>query len=294
MTALQRSNAMLGMGLGVLAYAAFSVHDADIKWLVEDLPIWEVVFARSATIFVASLLIGRRALVVRALTTPMRMALAGRGVLLLTAWVLYYLASRHLPLAQMLTLYFAAPILTTLMAAPLLGERVTRARWLSVGVGFVGVLVASDPFGLELSWPVLMVLGAAALWGYSVVLMRRIARRETSLLQMLFQNGFFMLVTGAGMALSWHSPGLRQVVLMLGAGVLGGIGQFCMFEAARHAPASVMATVEYTSLVWAFVLGYAIWGDIPDLAIWAGAALILAAGVVLVVAERRNGETGDG
>jgi drug/metabolite transporter (DMT)-like permease len=76
--------------------------------------------------------------------------------------------------------------------------------------------------------------------------------------------------------------------------VLGGLGQFCIFEAARHAPASVMATVEYTSLVWAFVLGYAIWGDVPDLAVWAGAALILVAGAVLLVSERRAGGGGDG
>ena len=284
----------LGIGLGVLAYALFSVHDADIKWLVTDLPVWEILFARSITIFAGSLLAGRRALAVRALTTPMRAALTGRAVLLLTAWLLYYVAARYLPLAQMLTLYFAAPILTTLMAAPLLGEKVTPARWLSVGVGFAGALVASDPFGLRLSLPVLMVLTAAGLWGYSVILMRRIARRESSLLQMLFQNGFFMAVTGIGMVLTWHAPSPVQMALMLASGVVGGLGQFCIFEAARFAPASVMATVEYTALVWAFILGYAIWGDIPHLAVWIGAALILVAGALLLAGERRGERSGDG
>ncbi len=289
-----RRGATLGIGLSVLAYAVFSVHDADIKWLVTDLPIWEVVFARSIIIFFATLVVGRRALAVRAATTPLRRALVGRSTLLLTAWLLFYVAARSLPLAQLLTLYFAAPILTTLLAAPLLGEQVTPARWISVGVGFVGVVVACDPFGLEFSLPVLMVLTAAALWGYGVVLMRRIARRESSLLQMLFQNGFFMVVTGVGSALTWHPPGQFELLLMLGSGVLGGLGQFCMFEAARFAPASVMATMEYSSLVWAFVLGYAIWGDIPDLAVWAGAALILAAGALLLVSERRAERGGDG
>ena len=83
------------------------------------------------------------------------------------------------------------------MAGPLLGEKVTPARWISVSIGFAGVLVACDPFGLQVSLPVLMVLTAAALWGYSVILMRRIARRRASLLQMLFQNGFFMVVDRA-------------------------------------------------------------------------------------------------
>ena len=294
MTKSVRPGATLGIGLGVLAYAAFSVHDADIKWLVTDLPVWEILFARSVTIFAGSLLVGRRALAERAVTTPMRAALAGRAVLLLTAWLLYYVAARYLPLAQMLTLYFAAPVLTTLMAAPLLGEKVTTARWVSVGVGFAGVLVACDPFGLKFSLPVLMVLTAAALWGYSVILMRRIARRESSLLQMLFQNGFFMAVTGIGTVLTWHQPTPAQMALMLASGVLGGFGQFCIFEAARHAPASVMATVEYTALVWAFILGYAIWGDIPHLAVWVGAALILAAGALLLAGERWAEGGGDG
>jgi drug/metabolite transporter (DMT)-like permease len=84
------------------------------------------------------------------------------------------------------------------------------------------------------------------------------------------------------------------MALMLASGVLGGFGQFCIFEAARHAPASVMATVEYTSLVWAFVLGYAIWGDIPDLAVWVGAALIVVAGALLLAGERRAEGGGDG
>jgi drug/metabolite transporter (DMT)-like permease len=294
MTKSARPGATLGIGLGVLAYAAFSVHDADIKWLVTDLPVWEILFARSVAIFAGSLLIGRQALAVRAVTTPMRAALAGRAVLLLVAWLLYYVAARYLPLAQMLTLYFAAPVLTTVMAAPLLGEKVTTARWASVSVGFLGVLVACDPFGLSFSLPVLMVLTAAALWGYSVILMRRIARRESSLLQMLFQNGFFLVVTGLGTVLTWHHPSPGQLALMLASGVLGGFGQFCIFEAARHAPASVMATVEYTSLVWAFILGYAIWGDIPHLAVWVGAGLILVAGALLLEGERRAERKADG
>jgi drug/metabolite transporter (DMT)-like permease len=156
-----------------------------------------------------------------------------------------------------------------------------------VGVGFAGVLVACDPFGLRFSLPVLMVLTAAALWGYSVILMRRIARRESSLVQMLFQNGFFMAVTGIGTMLTWQQPSPAQMALMLASGVLGGFGQFCIFEAARHAPASVMATVEYTALIWAFILGYVIWGDIPVPAVFIGAGLILLAGMLLVLAEQR-------
>lgn len=278
----------LGVALAVFAYADFSLHDAIIKWLVADLPVWEVVFVRSAVIFAATLGLGGRKVAWRAVSTPLRWALVGRGFLLLAAWLLYFVASRALPLAQMLTIYFSAPLMTTVMAGPLLGEQVTRGRWIAAGVGFAGVVVACDPAGMRLSAPVLMVLAAAAMWAYSVVLMRQIARRESSQVQILFQNGFFLVATGIGSLGTWQAPDTAQLGLMVASGVIGGVGQFALFEAVRRVPASVMGTLEYTSLLWAFVLGYAIWGDVPVPAVWIGAALILGAGSVLLAAERRR------
>jgi drug/metabolite transporter (DMT)-like permease len=178
--------------------------------------------------------------------------------------------------------------MTTLLAIRLLGERVTRARWISLGIAFAGVLLASDPLGVRLSLATLLVLIAAALWGYAVVLMRQIARLESSMVQMLYQNGVYLVVTGALTAATYQHPSAWELLLLAGTGVLGGIGQFALFEAARMAPAAVMATVEYSALIWAFLLGWLMFGEIPLPAIWAGAALISVAGVYLVIAERRR------
>ncbi len=243
---------------------------------------------RSAVIAVACLAAGRRPLLERAIATPLKGALLVRGAITLAAWLCYYTASRSLPLAQMTAIYFAAPVMVTLMAVPLLGETVDRGRWLSVIVGFVGVMAASDPLGVPLSMPTILVLIAASFWALGIILMRRIARRESSLLQMLYSNIFFLGGTAAGTVLTWHTPDWREAALLGIVGLLGGLGQFCLFEAARRAPASVMATVEYTSLVWAFALGFLIWGDVPRPAVWAGAALITAAGFLLVARERRD------
>lgn len=278
----------IGIGLGVLAYGMFSMHDATIKWLVAELPVWQVLFCRSLTIVVGCVIMGRTKLLARALATPLKPNLALRGAITLTAWLCYYSASRALPLAQLLSLYFASPLAVTLLAAPLLGERVTRARWCSVLVGFAGVVMATDPVDLHLSLATASVLIAAALWGYGVILMRRIARRESSMLQMLYVNGFFLLGTGIACVFTWQAPSWSELGLLLLIGVLGGLAQFALFEGCRHAPASVMATVEYTALIWAFILGFVIWGDIPVPAVFIGAGLILLAGLVLVVAERRS------
>ncbi len=277
----------IGIGLGVLAYGLFAMHDATIKWLVAELPVWQVLFCRSLTIVIACLAIGRAPLLTRAVATPLKASLALRGAITLAAWLCYYTASRSLPLAQLLSLYFASPLAVTVLAAPLLGERVTRARWGAVLVGFAGIVMATDPLGVRLSLPTVLVLIAAALWGYGVILMRRIARRESSMLQMLYTNGFFLIGTAVACAFVWQTPSWSEVVLLLATGVIGGLAQFTLFEGCRHAPASVMATVEYTALIWAFILGYVIWRDIPVPAVFIGAGLILLAGMLLLLAERR-------
>lgn len=282
---------LLGILLGLAAYALFGVHDATIKWLVATVPVPEVVFVRSAIIFVACLLIGRRRLVECAVATPMKRLLILRGLLTLAAWLCYFTAARSLPLAKLLSLYFAAPLLVTVMAAPLLGERVGAGRWGSVLVGFAGVMVVTDPWGVEVSLPTFLVLGAAAMWAYGVILMRRIARRESSFLQIAYISFVFLIGSGIASAFTWHGLTRAEWGLLALVALLGGLGQWALFEAARHAQAAVLASVEYSSLLWAFLLGWLIWGDVPPAAVFGGAALILLSGALLVATERRAART---
>lgn len=281
----------LGIALGLLSYLLFTFHDAGVKWLVVATPVWQILFCRSLTVLIGTLVIGGRPLLRRAVATPLKQPLAMRALLMMTAWLCFYTASRSLPLGQLITLYFVAPLVITLMAGPLLGEHVTPARWAAVSIGFVGVLFASDPFGVTASWPTALVLAAAVMWGYGIILMRRIARQEPSLLQMLFSNAVFTAISGIASIATWYVPDGIELALLLGVGVFGGLAQFSVFEAARLVPASVLATVEYSGLLWAFLLGFVVWGDIPVPAVAIGAALIAGAGVLLVVTERRTLET---
>ncbi len=287
------ATAGVGMAMGVAAYALFSVQDSAIKWLASGLggvtiPVWQILFARSLFIVTCTVTIGRTAMLERAVRTPFKGKLVLRAAITLVAWLCYYSASRALPLAQLLTLYFAAPVITTLLAAPLLDERVPPARWASVAIGFAGVVVACDPGGLAFSTATALVLVAAAFWGFAIILMRQIARRESSILQMFYTNGLFLLATGVACAVQWTPPRLPQLGLLATICAAGGVGQYLLFEAARRAPASVMATVEYSALVWAFVLGFLVFGDVPRAPVFAGAGLILLAGVTLLATERRR------
>lgn len=278
----------LGILLGVLAYSCFTIHDAGNKWLVGHFSTAQVITFRSGEIVLLALIAGRRTVIERAIATPLKFRLLSRGALALCAWLLYYSAARRMPFPQLMTLYFSAPIITTLLAIPLLGEKVSATRWIALGIGFSGVLVASDPFGLRISADTFMVLAAACLWGYAIILMRQIARAESSMVQMLYQNGFFAMVMLPFCILNFVMPQGIEWAILLGVGLLGGAGQYLLFEAARHAPASVMGTVEYTALVWAFVLGYLVFGDESSLPVSLGAALICCAGVFLFVSERRR------
>jgi len=286
------SGVLAGVGLGIAGYGLFSLQDAAVKWLVEDYAVWQVLFVRSLTLTALLVLIAGRSGVGAALGSRNKGPLLLRALVILAAWLCYYTAARHLGLAELTTLYYAAPIFVTVLSILILRERVYAARWIAIGVGFLGVIVAADPTGRPDLLPAALVLVAAALWAWSNILIRQIMAYETTLNQMLFSNGAFLLLTGATMPWMWSAPDMEGWLLMVGLGVLSGAGQYLLFEGFRLAPASAIAPCEYTALAWAFLLGYLIWSDVPSESVFLGAGLIVLASVVLVVSEHRRSRRG--
>lgn len=276
----------LGILLTSLSYFLFTLHDGVIKLLVETTTVWQILFFRSVTILAGCFLFGGPSLVREAATSPVVKPMVIRSFLLLGAWLSYYNAARTMQLAEITTLYYAAPVVATLLAVPILKERVTAPRWAAVIVGFVGVLVATNPIGMRITFPVYLALQAAFLWAFSTVLLRRTAMGARSLVQMTVTNSFFLILTGTMVFQVWHQPSLAELGLSLATGIIGGVAQLAFFEGMRKAPISVLAPFEYTSLVWAFVLGYAIWGDVPAASVFVGAALICSAGLIIIFSER--------
>ena len=280
-----------GILLTSFSYFLFSVQDASVKWLVAALPVWQVLFVRSVTILALCAIIGRGPLLRRAAASPIVKPMFVRNLLLLAAWLSFYTASRDLGLAELTTLYYASPIVVTVLAIPVLGETVPLSRWVAVVTGFVGVLVACDVFGngIDISLPVYLALQAAVFWGIGTILLRKTALAETTLVQMTISSGLLVLFTGLVAPFVWLPLGLPEVMLMAGTGILAGIAQFALFEGMRRAEVSLLAPFEYTSLVWGFVLGFFIWNEVPTGNVFFGAALIFAAGMVIIAAERLSG-----
>lgn len=279
-----------GIGFGALGYGLFSAQDATVKYLVTAYSVPEILFVRSLVILVIAVGIGGPGQVAALRHSRAAPALLGRAALILVAWLSYYAAAPSLPLAELTTLYFAAPVISVALSAMWLRETVDAPRWAAVTAGFVGVVLAADPTRAVSLGPAGLALFAACCWGVSVVLARVITRTESTAVQMLVSNGVFALACGLMLAVmrNWVMPDLFALGLMVGLGITSGLGQFFLFEGYRYAPASVLAPVEYTGLVWAFVFGHLIWSEKPGLNVYAGAGLIVAGSLTLVWFERRR------
>jgi drug/metabolite transporter (DMT)-like permease len=281
---------LLGIGLAVAANFLFSLQDATVKWLVAGYSPPQILFMRSLIIVPFCLAFGGRRVIRQAIASPVRRQLLWRSLVILAAWFAYFTAARDLPLAELVTIYFSSPLLVAALAVPLLGERITAARGISLALGFLGVVIACRPASLlngrleELA-PIGLALVASALWAYTAILIRQIVRAESTLVLVLVSNIVFLVCCTAAMPFLWQSPAPADLALMLLVGLVGTAGQFLSMESIRHAPATVVAPISFSSLVWGFCLGLAIWGDMPGPAVVLGAALILLSGLLVTAGE---------
>ena len=286
-----------GIGFSVAGYFLFSLQDATIKWLATGFTAPQMLFMRSVVVVPFCLVLFGPGVAPRALVSPIRFQLLLRSVVIVVAWAFYYTAARYLQLAELVTIYFSSPLLVAALAPVILKERVTWARWACVCIGFAGVIVAVRPTQLHQPVPILLALAAAALWAYTSILIRQVVAAASTPVVMFVSNLTILIICGALMPWLWQRPSWTQLALMLLVGCFGMGGQFMSTEAIRLAPASVVAPISFSSLLWAFVLGLAIWGDVPDVAVFAGAGLILLSGLLVTGAEfwslrrRRRGLT---
>ena len=259
-----RDRVLAGILFTSLAYFLFTVHDAVVKLLVVAIPVWQVLFFRSLTILAGCLVVGGRPLFADAARSPIFKPMFLRSFLIMAAWLCFYTAARSLQLAELTTIYYAAPIIVTVLS--MLRAQARKCRSPAGGRLRSASSACSSPAIRPISacpcpccwcWP------PQSMWGLAIVLMRKIAMQDKSIVQMVLSNSFFLVTTGLPLVYLWHTPSLREIALLIGSGVLAGFAQFTLFEGMKRAPASVIAPFEYTALVWSFLLGYLIWHDLP-------------------------------
>lgn len=212
---------------------------------------------------------------------------AARGFLQFCGGYMYFRSLEFLPLAEATVLVFSAPIFIALLSGPLLGERVGPWRWGAVLVGFAGVLVIVQPGGATFQPASLLALGTAFFYALFMLAARGIPRTE-GLLSMMFYVNFFPLLFAAPVAAAvWLPVRADDMWLFAAMAVSGSVGLTLIAQAFRMAPAAVVAPFDYTALIWAALLGWLIWGDLPLIWTLVGAAVIVASGVMIIWREGR-------
>ena len=277
-----------GAVLAVAAWAVFSLQDAIVKYLVIALPAPEILFVRSGLIVLVAAFVARREDLVAATRRREASVILARSIFILAAWLCYYTAARTLQLAELVTLYFAAPLFVVAMSGPLLGEIVGRWRWLATGLGFAGVVIAANPKGGAETLPVTLALIAAVSWAISTVLARTLTATISTSMMMIGGNAFFFVVCGAMAPALFVWPTLRETGLLLALGAVGSLGQALWIESLRKAEASLLAPLEYSMFAYAVFWGWFVFGDLPTARTLIGAAIILSAGLLTVGVEQRR------
>jgi len=280
-----RSTALAGIGLMVLGIFLFCCNDALGKWLLGSYSVWQMLVIRS---------IGAIALLSPLIWREGKAAFAGaprpglqvlRVSLSVTESIMFFVALSYLPLADTVTFYLAAPIYVTAISALFLKERVGWRRWSAVVAGFVGVIIALRPSTATLTWPALIAIVGSL--GFAVFLIiTRMLRGTSDVVMVSGQFGAMLLVSGAIAPIGWIAPSALDFGLMLVLGVVAMTAFACMNRSLKLAPASVVVPYQYTMIVWAVVLGWLVFGDVPDAFTLTGAAIIVGAGLYILWREQ--------
>ncbi|MBK8741731.1 MAG: DMT family transporter [Betaproteobacteria bacterium] len=275
--------------LYTLAGLFLSSLDATAKILVRDYPVWWVVWARYAGHVLVVLPLAWSKAGSGFWRTGQPLLQLGRSTLLLVATIAFFSGLRYLPLAEASAISFLAPMLVVLLAGPLLGEVVPRARWAAVGVGFAGVLLVTRP-GSAAFHPAALAMFAMALFNALYQLLTRKLRGDSAYTT-LFYSGIVGTVAFTALLpfLDPHplpGPGPASLFLMLG--VLAGLGHWCMITALLQAQASQLTPFGYLQMVWPIGFGWLLFGQFPDRVSMAGMLVILVGGIWLAWQERRR------
>ena len=278
-------------GLGILLFLTgvffFAVNDALGKWLVADYSVAQLMLLRTTGAgAVLGLLIWN--------TRPSLRLKGQWGLHILRVGCMtgdtfaFYFATRDLPLADVMTFYMAAPLIITALAVPLLGERVGLHRWSAVVIGFVGVVIALQPTSASFSGSAGVALFGAAMFAFAITITRKL--RDTHWLPLVTWQFVGAGVVGAVLSpLDWVAPSHSDLALMFLVGIVAMVCFICITKALAIAQASVLAPFQYTAIVWAALLGWIVWDDIPTYPIAIGNVIVIASGLYVSYRERVKG-----
>jgi drug/metabolite transporter (DMT)-like permease len=266
---------------------AFSMQDAAYKYLAQGYSVPQVLFFGRILAVPLALMLAQRAGGLGTLRTRHPFGHLVRAASIAMALVCFLFALRLLPLADAIAIGFAAPLFTTTLSVPFLKERVGPRRWAAVLIGFAGVLVILQPSGAGFGAGGVLALCAAFAYAFYLITSRWLSATESGPSLIFWNAAGLFLVMGAAMLWNWRAPSGHDVWIFMLIAVIGAAGQFLVTEAFRHGEVSLLVPIEYLGLIWATLLGYLLWSQVPTLTVLAGAAIIIASSAYIIQREAR-------
>ena len=263
-----------------LSICGFSLMDVIVKWSV-DYPIGQILFFRGFFGIIFYFFIIPRDRLHNFYLTKRPGLHSLRCIAGLIAIVAIFIALRKLPLATVVSISFAAPIFTTIFSIFLLSERVGVYRWLAVFVGFVGILIITEPGISELNiyyiFPIIFCLGLS----YVAITLRQLSSTEPVWLISLFFSIAITLLSFLTIPFGWVLPSLNHFLFLSLIGIFGGVSNLWLSQSYKYSEVSLVTPLKYLTLVFAIIFGYFIWDEIPTIKTLVGAFLVIISTLII-------------
>lgn len=291
-------NVAKAVTLKILSTFLFALMSAQARYLGNVFPLGEVVFFRGLFALLPILLIfGWRGELRGVLRTERLPAHLVRGLFSIAGVFCTFGALARLPIADVTAIAFIAPLITVVFAALILKEHVHAYRWSAVMVGFGGVILMLWPYlGNHAALTSTMIAGLGFAFanaftsGGATIQIRRLIATESSAAIVVFMTLIIIVASLVTAPFGWRMPvNAQELLVLIGIGIAGGLGQMVFTESYRYAPASFLAPFDYTAMLWAFLLGFWIFGEVPNWSVVGGAVIVAGAGIFVILRERYLG-----
>jgi drug/metabolite transporter (DMT)-like permease len=281
----RRNQIPLGIAYMVGSTVMFAGGNAVVKWQLATYPLGEVAFGRTLFAFltVVAIVLPRTGLAV--LRTNRYREHLQRGLSQFGSMLCWFLAVGVLSLGSATAIGFAAPLFTTLLSIVILKEQVGIHRWSALLIGFVGVLIITHPGAGTLTLGALFALGNAVLISTVAIAIRRMSMTESTETLTLYQMSIMTVCTACLLTLGVRAPHWADALMVALAGIGNGIAQYWWTRSLSLAPPSAVVPFNYLSLIWAAMLGFAVWGDVPTPSLLLGSAIVVASGLYILWRE---------
>lgn len=292
---VRQDRARLGIVMMLGAYLFFAAVDTSVKWLVlAGFPAFQLAFMRYLGHFAISVVqIGRGGMNWQRFASGHMGLVLLRAALLVASTVLNFIALNYLTLTVTSAIMFSAPIIVCALSVPLLGEKVGPTRWFAIVLGFCGVLVIIRPFGEQFHWAALLsVLNAFSMAFYSVMT-RRLSGLIAAETMQFYAGAVGTIVLLPLAVVTWQTPTTPlDWGLMLALGGFGWAGHELLTRAHGFAPANTLMPYTYSFMIYLTISSFVVFGNIPDIWTLAGAAVVVASGLIIWRRERKLGLRG--